>query len=156
MIKFIPRTRVTNLKDLTLHSSKIRQLPFRKLCFDSRFFLKCHMTMVDQNFIRDHQTWTTWYWILANESLYNLLSDICGEDYDLDSQGLTSSGELGVSISWTTRTSVSRVLLNPSNAEATFFKSTTMQKWMENHLKPVMLVFIGKPSLSALRWVPIY
>ena len=32
--------------------------------------------------------------------------------------------------------------LNPSNAEATFVQSTGMQIFFENHLNPVMLVFI--------------
>ena len=41
---------------------------------------------------------------------------------------------------------------NPSNAEATFIQSTRI---FENHLNPVMLVFIGKLLLSTLRWVPI-
>ena len=34
-------------------------------------------------------------------------------------------------------------MLNPSNAEATSIQSTSMQKIFENHLNPVMLVFIG-------------
>ena len=33
--------------------------------------------------------------------------------------------------------------LNPSNAEATFVQSTKSQSFCENHLNPVMLVFIG-------------
>ena len=28
-------------------------------------------------------------------------------------------------------------------------------KIVENHLNPVMLVFIGKPSMSTFKWVPI-
>ena len=40
---------------------------------------------------------------------------------------------------------------NPSNAKATFIQSTRMQKIFEIHLNPVMLVFIGKLSLSTLR-----
>ena len=31
---------------------------------------------------------------------------------------------------------------NPSNAEATFVQSTSTQRYFENHLNPVMLVFI--------------
>ena len=41
--------------------------------------------------------------------------------------------------------------LNPSNAKATFIQSTMTQKKIENHLNPVMLVFIGKLSLSTVR-----
>ena len=33
--------------------------------------------------------------------------------------------------------------LNRSNAEATYFQSTRMQRFFENHANPVMLVFIG-------------
>ena len=40
--------------------------------------------------------------------------------------------------------------LSPSNAEATYIQSTRTQ----NHLNPVMLVFIGKLSLNILRRVP--
>ena len=47
-------------------------------------------------------------------------------------------------------------LLNHSNAEATFIQSYKNTKIVENHLNPVMLVFIGKLSLSTLRWVPIF
>ena len=41
------------------------------------------------------------------------------------------------------------IILNPSNAEASFFQSTIVYKdtnTFENHLNPVMLVFIGKLS----------
>ena len=34
--------------------------------------------------------------------------------------------------------------------------STRTQSFFENHLNPVMLVFIGKLMMSTLRWVPIY
>ena len=44
---------------------------------------------------------------------------------------------------------------NPYAAEATFVQRTRMQRFFENHRNPVMLVFIGKLSLSTLRWVPI-
>ena len=37
------------------------------------------------------------------------------------------------------------------NAEATFLQSTRMQRFFENHLNPVMLVFIGELLLSTLR-----
>ena len=50
----------------------------------------CEMTMVDQNFKRSSNM-KTWYWILANDPHYNLASDVCGENYNLDSQGLISS-----------------------------------------------------------------
>ena len=36
-----------------------------------------------------------------------------------------------------------RVTVNPSDAEATFVKSTRMQNIFENQLNPVILVFIG-------------
>ena len=36
-----------------------------------------------------------------------------------------------------------RTSLNPSNAEATFVHNTKKQKKIENHLNPIMLVFIG-------------
>ena len=32
--------------------------------------------------------------------------------------------------------------INPSNAEDTFIQSMMMQRFFENHLNPVMLVFI--------------
>ena len=35
------------------------------------------------------------------------------------------------------------VRFNPSNAEDTFIQSTRTQNILENHLNPVMLVFIG-------------
>ena len=42
--------------------------------------------------------------------------------------------------------------VNPSNAGATFIQSThTVAKIFDNHLNPVMLVFIGKLSLSTFR-----
>ena len=44
--------------------------------------------------------------------------------------------------------------VNPSNAEATFVQSTWTKSFFEN-LNPIMLVFIWKLSMSALRWVPI-
>ena len=44
---------------------------------------------------------------------------------------------------------------NPSSAKATFGQSTYKNaKIFENHLNPVMLVFIGYLSLSTLIWVP--
>ena len=52
-------------------------------------------------------------------------------------------------------------MLITHNTEATFVESTNFcpehkdAKIFENHLKPVMLVFIGKLSLNTLRWVPI-
>ena len=45
-------------------------------------------------------------------------------------------------------------LINSSNAETTLSKPKDA-KIFENHLNPVMLVFIGKLSRSTLRWVPI-
>ena len=45
--------------------------------------------------------------------------------------------------------------INPSNAKATFVQSTRTQRFLENHLNPVLLVFIGKLLLSTLRWVPM-
>ena len=45
----------------------------------------------------------------------------------------------------------SKDLLNPSNAEATFGPKYTDAKSFENHLIPIMLVFMGKLSLSTLR-----
>ena len=42
------------------------------------------------------------------------------------------------------------ILVNPPNAEATFVQSTGMQRFFENHLNPVMLVFIGELSPSTL------
>ena len=44
------------------------------------------------------------------------------------------------------------LILNP---DATFVRKHKEAKIFENHLNPVMLVFIGKLSLSTLRWVPI-
>ena len=44
--------------------------------------------------------------------------------------------------------------VNPSNAEATCIQRRGMQR-LEKHLNPVMLVFIGKISLSTFRWVPM-
>ena len=38
---------------------------------------------------------------------------------------------------------LSSKIFNPSNAKATFIQSTRMQRFFENHLNPVMLVFIG-------------
>ena len=40
---------------------------------------------------------------------------------------------------------------NLFNAEAIFVQSTSMQGFFENHLNPVMSVFIGKLLLSTLR-----
>ena len=40
---------------------------------------------------------------------------------------------------------------NPSNAEGTYAQRTKTQRFCENHLNPIMLVFIGKLSLSTLR-----
>ena len=40
---------------------------------------------------------------------------------------------------------------NPSDAEATFAQSTRTQEFFENHLNLVMLVYIGKLSLSIFR-----
>ena len=48
-----------------------------------------------------------------------------------------------------------KVRIDPSNAEATFIQSTKMQRFFENHLSSVVLVFIGKLLLRALRCVPI-
>ena len=45
-------------------------------------------------------------------------------------------------------------ICNPSNAETTFVQSTRTQRYLKTHLIPVMLVFIWKPSLSTLSWVP--
>ena len=44
-------------------------------------------------------------------------------------------------------------VLNPSNATITFVQSTRMQRFLTNHIIPVMLVFIGKLSQSTLRGV---
>ena len=41
--------------------------------------------------------------------------------------------------------------ISPSNAEATFIQSTRTQRFFENSLNLVLLVFIGKLSLRALR-----
>ena len=48
-----------------------------------------------------------------------------------------------------------RDFFNPSDAEVTFVQSTKKLKNSENHLNPVVLVFIGKLSRSTVRWVPI-
>ena len=40
---------------------------------------------------------------------------------------------------------------NPFNAETTFVYGTKNSKYLENHLNPVMLVFIGKLLLSTFR-----
>ena len=37
------------------------------------------------------QTQKTWYWILANNPLYGLVSDNCEENYNLDSHRLILS-----------------------------------------------------------------
>ena len=50
--------------------------------------------------------------------------------------------------------STSKICYNPSNAEATLVQSTRMQSYLK-HVNPVKLVFIGKLSLSTLRWVPM-
>ena len=34
------------------------------------------------------KTWTNWYWILANDPYYNLASDMCGQNYNLDAHSL--------------------------------------------------------------------
>ena len=44
---------------------------------------------------------------------------------------------------------------NPSNASGYFCPKHKDEKIFENHLNPVMLVFIGKLSPSTLRWVPM-
>ena len=46
-------------------------------------------------------------------------------------------------------------IINPSNAKATYVQSTMTQRFLKNHLNPVMLVFIRKLSLSTLRWIPM-
>ena len=38
--------------------------------------------------------------------------------------------------------------INPSNAEATFVQSTRTQNLFENHLNPVILIFIGELLLK--------
>ena len=43
----------------------------------------------------------------------------------------------------------------PSDAEVTFVQCTKSKKSYENHLNPVILVFIEKLLLRAVRWVPI-
>ena len=45
--------------------------------------------------------------------------------------------------------------LNPSNAKGFFYPKYNDTKIFENPLNPVMLVFIGKLLLSAIRWVLI-
>ena len=45
--------------------------------------------------------------------------------------------------------------VNPSAAAVAFIQCTKKGENNENHLKPVKLVFIGKLSLSTLRWIPI-
>ena len=45
--------------------------------------------------------------------------------------------------------------INPSTAEVTFVQFTKKGKKDENHLNPVILLFIVKLSLSTLRLVPI-
>ena len=47
------------------------------------------------------------------------------------------------------------IWVNPSDAEVTYVQGTKKQNNSENHLNPVMLVFIGKLSRSTVRWVPI-
>ena len=47
-----------------------------------------------------------------------------------------------------------QININPSNEKDTFVISTRMQNIIENHLNHVVLVFIGKLSLSTLRRVP--
>ena len=42
-------------------------------------------------------------------------------------------------------------MINPSDAEVSFVQCIKKAKHYENHLNPVMLVFIGKLSLSTLR-----
>ena len=45
--------------------------------------------------------------------------------------------------------------INDFDAGATFFQGTRTQK-IENHLNPLMLVFIGKFMLITNKWVPMY
>ena len=45
------------------------------------------------------------------------------------------------------RGGVNIAYVNPFHVEATFIHSSRMDKLIENHLNPVMLVFIGKLSL---------
>ena len=50
--------------------------------------------------------------------------------------------------------SIGRV--NPSTAQGYFSPKLNDANIFENHLNPVMLVFIRKLSLSTFKWVPIY
>ena len=67
-------------------------------------------------------------------------------------QGRNSYQPLEISESEIPKGKTSRI---PSNDEATFIQSTKTQKLFENYLIPVMLVFIGKLSLSTLLLVPM-
>ena len=48
------------------------------------------------------------------------------------------------------------LLINPSNAEATFVQKHKDAKILGNHPNLVMLVFIRKLTLSTLRWIPMF
>ena len=48
------------------------------------------------------------------------------------------------------------LMIDPSNAKATFGQSTRMQWFLKNFLKLVVSVFIRELSLSTLRWVPTF
>ena len=60
-----------------LHSSKVRQSAVRMLCANQGLFWYVTWLLLTK-ILWDRQTWTTWYWILANNSHYNLTSDNCG------------------------------------------------------------------------------
>ena len=47
-------------------------------------------------------------------------------------------------------------MINPFNDETSYVEELKNSKIFENHLHHIILVFIGKPSMSSLRWVPIY
>ena len=71
------------------------------------------------------------------------------DELSLDICSNRSPLTLTVSISYE-RVDLLQVCINPSNAEATFVKCTRSQNISENHLNPVVLVFIRQLLQSAL------
>ena len=69
-------------------------------------------------------------------------------------QALADAQSTGVGINLVCTVGCLNIPYNPSNAEATFIQ-TKVLNISENHLNPVMLVFIGKLSLTTPRWGPI-
>ena len=85
------------------------------------------------------------FYTKGNDYLNERYSDIAIDGHDIEGDNYDEGDD----------DDYNKDYINPSAADVTFFQCTKKQKIMKIIYKPVMLVFIGKLSLSTFRWVPI-